>query len=138
MRANGAGEAGGGGGGELVRVCPAITRAGHRCAHPVNGGQEFCHHHSPDLAEERQLYAARGGRARHNPTGSLTRELHQQLSQLGEDVASGKLQPYRAAVVVQALNARIRLAEFELRRLEAADLETRLEQLERGRRGGAW
>ncbi len=49
---------------------------------------------------------------------------------------SGKLPPYRAAVVVQALNARIRLAEFELRRLEHADLETRLELLERSRYGG--
>ena len=122
-----------GGGGELVSVCPAITRKGHRCTQVVDAGQTFCHRNDQDRAEERQLIAARGGRAGHNP---LVRELHRQLEQLGEDVASGALVPYRGAVMVQAINARIRLAEFEVRMREQEDLIQRLDELERSRGGG--
>jgi len=65
----------------------------------------------------------------------LARSLHRQLEKLAEDVANGDLAPYRAAVIVQALNTRIRLIETERRIQEQEDLLARLEQLEHGRSG---
>jgi hypothetical protein len=57
------------------------------------------------------------------------------LEKLTEDVASGKLAPYKAAVIVQALNTRIRLVEVERRVAEQEELLERLDALERGRGG---
>ena len=65
-------------------------------------------------------------------------ELHRQLQTLAEDVAKGDLAPYRAAVIVQALNARIRLLETERRITEQEDLLARLDALERSRGGRPW
>jgi hypothetical protein len=65
----------------------------------------------------------------------LARSLHSQLEKLAADVASGELAPYKAAVVVQVLNCRIRLVEVERRVAEQEDLLARLEQLERSRSG---
>jgi hypothetical protein len=62
--------------------------------------------------------------------------LAEYYTSLAEDVASGELPPYRAAVIVQALNTRIRLIETERRIQEQDDLLARLEELERIRSGG--
>ena len=50
-------------------------------------------------------------------------------------MANGDLAPYRAAVIVQALNTRIRLLETERRIAEQEDLLARLEELEYARTG---
>jgi hypothetical protein len=50
-------------------------------------------------------------------------------------VAAGALAPYKAAVIVQALNTRIRLVEVERRIAEQEELLARLEMLERSRGG---
>ena len=103
------------------------------CTHSVEGAQQFCHHHDPERARERSRSASRAAKAKSNP---LARELHKQLVKLAEDVANGELAPYRAAVIVQALNCRIRLVEVERRVQEQEELLERLEQLERSRGGG--
>jgi uncharacterized membrane protein YqjE len=64
------------------------------------------------------------------------RSLHRQLEKIAQEVASGDLVPYRAAVMVQALNTRIRLVEVERRVEEQQELLARLEMLERSRGGG--
>ncbi len=128
-----ASERGGGGVAALLSVCPAITRKGTRCTQSVEGAQTYCHHHDPERARERSRSASRAAKAKSNP---LTRSLHRQLEKLDEDVATGELPPYRAAVVVQVLNCRLRLVEIERRVEEQDDLLARLDALERGRGGG--
>ena len=119
----------------MMDRCAGIKRDGSRCTVTVEEGQVYCWWHSPAYSEERRRAASRGGRAKANP---LTRDLHRQLERLGEDVASGKLQPYRAAVIVQAINGRIRLIETERRIKEQEELLERLERLERGRGVTRW
>ena len=124
---------GGGGGPALLSVCPAITRKGTRCTQTVEGAQTYCHHHDPERARERSRSASRAAKAKSNP---LAKSLHRQLEKLAGDVASGELAPYKAAVIVQIVNARIRLVEVERRVAEQEDLLARLEELERSRSGG--
>jgi hypothetical protein len=113
--------------------CAGTKRNGSPCTVSVPVEQEYCWWHSPVNAEARRQAASRGGKAKANP---LTRTLHRQLEKLTEDVATGALAPYKAAVIVQVVNARIRLVEVERRVQEQDDLLERLEQLERSR-GGA-
>jgi hypothetical protein len=125
----------GGGVAALFSVCPATTRKGTRCTQSVEGAQTYCHHHDPERARERSRSASRAAKAKSNP---LAKNLHRQLEKLAGDVASGELAPYKAAVIVQVVNARIRLVEVERRIQEQEDLLTRLEELERSRGGGPW
>ena len=115
----------------MVR-CAGTKRNGEACTVTVEPPETHCWWHSPAYSEERRRAASKGGRAKASP---LTRELHRQLETLAQDVASGDLAPYRAAVIVQAVNARIRLLETERRITEQEDLLARLEQLERIRSG---
>ena len=117
----------------LLSVCPGITRRGSRCTQTVEGAQTYCHHHDPERARERSRSASRAAKAKSNP---LARSLHRQLEKLADDVATGRLAPYKAAVIVQVVNARIRLVEVERRVQEQEDLLQRLENLERSRGGG--
>jgi hypothetical protein len=113
--------------------CGANKRNGAPCTVSVPVEHEWCWWHSPVNAEARQQAASKGGRAKANP---LTRTLHRQLEKLTEDVATGALAPYKAAVIVQALNTRIRLVEVERRVAEQEELLERLDALERARGGG--
>ena len=117
----------------LFSVCPATTRRGSPCTQSVEGAQTYCHHHDPERARERSRSASRAAKAKSNP---LMRSLHRQLEKIAQEVASGDLVPYRAAVMVQALNTRIRLVEVERRVEEQQELLARLEMLERSRGGG--
>src|SRR5215207_7402951 len=112
--------------------CGANKRNGSPCTVSVGVEETYCWWHSPTNAQARQQAASRGGKAKANP---LTRTLHRQLEKLTEDVASGELAPYKAAVIVQALNTRIRLVEVERRVAEQEELLERLDALERGRGG---
>jgi hypothetical protein len=112
--------------------CAGTKRNGSPCTVSVEVEQEYCWWHSPVNAQARQQAASRGGKAKANP---LTRTLHRQLEKLAEDVAAGALAPYKAAVIVQALNTRIRLVEVERRIAEQEELLARLEMLERSRGG---
>ena len=116
----------------MVR-CAGTKRNGEACTVTVEPPDTHCWWHSPAYSEERRRAASKGGKAKASPP--LTRELHRQLETLAEDVAKGDLAPYRAAVIVQALNTRIRLLETERRITEQEDLLARLEELERIRSG---
>ena len=113
--------------------CAGTKRNGSPCTVSVPVEDQYCWWHSPVNAEARRQAASRGGRAKSNP---LARSLHSQLEKLAADVASGELAPYKAAVVVQVVNARIRLVEVERRVAEQEELLERLERLERARSGG--
>jgi hypothetical protein len=117
----------------LNAICTATKANGDPCTLPATGQLGVCWAHDERYAARRRATASKGGRARANP---LARSLHEQLAKLALDVANGDLAPYRAAVIVQALNARIRLLETERRITEQEDLLARLEHLERTRSGG--
>ena len=113
--------------------CAGTKRNGLPCTASVEAEQGgLCRWHDPANAQARQQAASRGGKAKANP---LTRTLHRQLEKLTEDVAAGALAPYKAAVIVQALNTRIRLVEVERRVAEQEELLERLDALERSRGG---
>ena len=114
-------------------ICTATKANGDPCTLPATGQQGVCWAHDERYAARRRATASKGGRARANP---LARNLHAQLEKLAEDVASGELAPYKAAVIVQVVNARIRLVEVERRVTEQEELLERLERLERARSGG--
>lgn len=118
-----------------MALCAGTGRNGSPCTVSVEVEQEYCWWPSPANAEARQQAASRGGRAKSNP---LARSLHRQLENLADDVATGALAPYKAAVIVQVVNARIRLVEVERRVAEQEDLLARLEQLERNRGARPW
>ena len=114
-------------------ICTATKANGDPCTLPATGQQGVCWAHDERYAARRRATASKGGRAKATP---LARSLHAQLEKLAEDVANGDLAPYRVAVIVQALNCRIRLVEVERRVQEQEDLLARLEELERIRSGG--
>jgi hypothetical protein len=116
----------------LSDICTATKANGDPCTLPATGQQGVCWAHDERYAARRRATASKGGRAKATP---LARSLHAQLEKLAEDVANGDLAPYRAAVIVQALNTRIRLLETERRIAEQEDLLARLEELERIRSG---
>ena len=117
----------------MTRICGATKRNGERCVLPVHGQSDVCWAHDPVNAERRRRTASKGGRA---SASSVSRELHGQLVELAQQVADGKLAPYKGAVVCQLVNARIRLLEVERRAAEAEEFEERLAALERSRGGG--
>ena len=125
----------GGGVAALFSVCPATTRKGTPCTQSIEGARTYCHHHDPERARERSRSASRAAKAKSNP---LMRSLHRQLEKLAADVASGELVPYKAAVIVQALNTRIRLVEVERKIAEQEELLERLDALERNRGARPW
>ncbi len=114
-------------------ICTATKANGDLCTLPATGQQGVCWAHDERYAARRRATASKGGRAKAHP---LARSLHEQLAKLAEDVANGDLAPYKAAVIVQALNTRIRLVEVERRIAEQEELLARLEMLERARGGG--
>jgi hypothetical protein len=122
---------GGGGGAALVAVCPAITRKGTRCTQSVEGAHStYCHHHDPARARERVLNASRAGRSRPPRELAAVKALLQDLT---DQVVSGELPAYRAAVAAQLLNTRLRAIELERKIQETDELIERLDALERNR-----
>lgn len=122
-----------------MKRCGRIKADGERCRLRVMQGSEWCFNHDPAKAEQRSRNAKKGGKAGGNGRpGSPGRNLElidKTLSAIvGGLLGLGKnpLQVNRAdaAVAVQALNSRIRLAEVERKMIEFEDLERRIEELE--------
>jgi hypothetical protein len=125
--------------------CAAITSAGARCKLEASYGS-YCYQHAPEMAEERKRRASKGGRTGGNGRGGQSEisDLKTQLEDLAQRVLSGELETGRAAVANQLINTRPRAIEQERKNKETADLEARVEALERrqgitkgGRRWGA-
>jgi hypothetical protein len=118
--------------------CEAITRAGTRCKARATEGSSWCYNHDPARAAERSRNARAGGKAGGNGRPSPGRNLElidKTLSAIiGGLLRLGKnplpVNRRDAAVAVQALGQRIRLAEVERRMLEYEDLERRVAELE--------
>jgi hypothetical protein len=125
--------------------CAFIKPGGDRCGSIAMKGYDTCYGHRPDLADERQRNASKGGKrgGRGRPQAELA-NIKARLSDLADDVLEGRQDKGVAAVASQVLNVYLRAVSVELKAKEQAELLERLEALEAaqtstggGRRWGA-
>jgi hypothetical protein len=113
--------------------CEAITQTGERCQLDASEGATWCYSHNPAFAEERRRNASRAGRAGGNGRGAGATDLggmRKALQKLIADVSAGKTGRAEGAVVIQAYNSLLRLAELERKIKEDEELAARLAVLE--------
>jgi hypothetical protein len=129
-----------------MRRCAFIKPGGERCKATAMRGYDHCYGHRPDLAEERQRNAAKGGRSggRGRGSGEIV-EIKALLSELTDRVlgVEGKepLGTTAAAVANQLINTRLRAISLERQILEQEEVIERLERLEQateGQKGARW
>ena len=111
--------------------CSAIKANGERCKVLAAGGSQWCAFHDPARDQARRRAASKGGRSKGS---ARVQELHERLEELARSVIAGELQTGRGAVAIQAMNAQIRLLDYERKAMELEDLLERLERLENGTR----
>ena len=108
--------------------CSAIKQSGGRCERIVGAELQYCFSHDPARAGERKRNAARGGRAK--SAGEIS-HVKASLQALADATLSGKIDPRVGAVVSQIWNSYLSALRTELKVREAAEFESRLENLER-------
>lgn len=121
----------------MSRQCPATTLKGGQCSGSVPDGKYWCWYHDPANSDKRRRAASKGGKGNRS---KVSKDLHQLLESLTEQVVGGELEPYPASVAGQLVGVRLRLLEYERRVKETDELEARLEALEQaseGQRGGS-
>jgi hypothetical protein len=111
--------------------CAFIKPGGDRCGSIAMKGYDTCYGHRPDLADERQRNASKGGKrgGRGRPQAELA-NIKARLSDLADDVLEGRQDKGVAAVASQVLNVYLRAVSVELKAKEQAELLERLEALE--------
>jgi hypothetical protein len=108
--------------------CAGIKRDGGRCTVIVDGSQTaYCYQHDPKRAEERRRNASRAAKSK--PSRELV-GIKQRLSDLADDVLTGKVDRGVGAVTSQILNVYLRAVSVELKAREQLELIERLEALE--------
>src|SRR5215208_603634 len=124
--------------------CAFIKPGGDRCGSIAMKGYDTCYGHRPDLADERQRNASKGGKrgGRGRPQAELA-DIKRRLSDLADDVLQGRQDKGVAAVASQVLNVYLRAISVELKAKEQFELVERLESLEEGLeqsrgRGSRW
>jgi len=118
--------------------CSAITAAGRRCSARALPGQQWCHNHSPDTAEERKLNAQAGGRARAQRQPSEIEDIKRRIEGATNAVLRGKLDRSIAVAAFQGFHALLRAVELERRVREVDELEERINELEESARRSGW
>ncbi len=112
--------------------CAFLKDGGGRCRGIAIRGSDLCAAHDPTTQERRRQGAVRGGKTRPGAAEEL-RDVKRQLQNIADGVLTGEVATGRAAVAVQALNAKARVLEIERRSLRVAELEAELDRLlERG------
>src|SRR5215204_2175809 len=111
--------------------CAFIKPGGDRCGSIAMKGYDTCYGHRPDLADERQRNASKGGKrgGRGRPQAELA-DIKRRLSDLADDVLEGRQDKGVAAVASQVLNVYLRAVSVELKAREQLELIERLEALE--------
>jgi hypothetical protein len=123
--------------------CAAITQAGTACKGIPIDGSGFCYAHSPDYAETRRRYGARGGRTggRGRPQSEIAR-ISARIEQIAEDVLSGKVEKGRGQISGQLLSYVLNGLKIGLAAREQEEIVGRLELLEQEnearKRGRTW
>ena len=112
--------------------CSGIKADGGRCQAQAIRDSQWCFSHHPDYAEQRRRRASRGGKrgGRGRPQAELG-NIKDRLSDLADDVLTGRVDKGDAAVVSQVYNVLLRAITTELKVREATELEERLADLER-------
>lgn len=117
-------------------LCAAIKPDGVRCRARAMKGYAYCFNHRPECADERRLYASKGGKqgGRGRPA-RLGAEGLQDIKGLVADltvgVLTGEVTREVAIAANQLLNTSLRALELERKWKEVLDLEARLEAVER-------
>jgi hypothetical protein len=97
---------------------------------PVRGSR-WCPAHHPDYQERRRRGAKKGGKSTGRSRQSERLEaVDKTLTEMISGVLDGSVDRGNAAVVIQAANARIRLATAEMQVREQEVVEERLDELE--------
>jgi hypothetical protein len=107
--------------------CSAIKQNGERCRGIAATGSDYCPAHDPARAEERHRAASKAARARHDPE---VRQIKASLKDLADGVLDGTVERGAAAVANQVFNTLLRAIEVERRIREHDELEGRLDELE--------
>ena len=115
--------------------CSAIKPNGEHCERIAEASQTYCYSHDPDRSEERRRNAARAGHAK--PDKEI-RILKDELDSIAREVLDGELEPRRAAVAVQALQAKLATLRHEKEVGEFAEVRAELGYMRdlAGRQGG--
>ncbi len=111
----------------MNRQCPATKRNGDRCSGSVPEDKYHCWFHDPANSDKRRRAASRGGKGNRS---KVSKDLHNLLEDLTEQVVSGALEPYRASVAGGLVGVRLRVLEYERKLREVEEIDTRLEELE--------
>ncbi len=112
-------------------VCRATKANGEPCKAPATGPHGYCWAHDPQHAEQRRRMASKAARSK---PGRELAVIKQRLAELTDDVLAGSVDRGAAAVANQLINTRLRAIEQERKNKETADLEARIEALERSQR----
>lgn len=107
--------------------CSGSKPNGTPCERIVPASQSYCYSHDPDRSGERKRAASKAGRAK--PSREIV-AIRGRLSDLADDVLSGRVDRADAAVVGQLLGTVVRAIATELKVKEQAEFEERLEALE--------
>ena len=107
--------------------CAGVKRDGGRCTTVANGPQTHCYQHDPKRAEERRRNASRAAKSK--PSRELV-GIKARLSDLADDVLTGKVDRGVAGVASQILNVYLRAVSVELKAREQLELTERLQALE--------
>lgn len=129
--------------GGVVKQCSANKRDGSPCTLPAQGADGLCWVHPEDNSEKRKQGQRKGGRSK--PLTDIA-VLQCKLSDLGDDVLTGRVNRANASVAAQAWGVAVkaievwckireleeaRLVEAGLKVREQEELTKRLEELER-------
>src|SRR5919112_6335238 len=111
--------------------CLGTKRDNSPCTVSLEPPQTFCWWHDPANADARKQAAARGGKraGRGRPQAELS-DIKRRLSELADDVLSGRQDKGVAAVASQVLNVYLRAISVEMKAKEQLELIERLEALE--------
>ncbi len=107
--------------------CPATTLKGGQCSGSVPDGKYWCWYHDPANSDKRRRAASKGGKGNRS---KVSKDLHNLLEDLTEQVVSGTLEPYPASVAGGLVGVRLRLLEYERKLREVEEIDARLEELE--------
>jgi hypothetical protein len=108
--------------------CGFIKGTGERCKGTATGAHGLCWAHAPENAGRRRRMASKAAKSK--PNREL-RDVKTLCEDLTNRVLAGDLEPGRAAVANQLINTRLRAIEQERKNRETAELEARIEALER-------
>lgn len=111
--------------------CGATKPDGSGCSLSAQPGSDTCWAHDPANREKRRRVASKGGRARGRAPSRDVLDISDQLQQLADGVLQRGVDRGNAAVVVQALTARLKALELLRRWRELGEVEERLTELER-------